>query len=501
MSATNGTQYKRPSGANGYAKPTPADLSEYTFGKVQPQAVELEQAVLGALMLDREALSIVTDILRPESFYTDAHQNIYRAILGLSEKNNPVDLLTITEELRKSGELANVGGGYYLTELSSRVASSANIEYHARIIAQKFIQREIIRIGTQAIRDAYMDVEDVFEMLEKAEKGFFDISMGTGSQDAQSAWDITMQVIGDVGNAMKQREAGHVPGVPSGLQAIDNETGGWQSPDLILIAARPGMGKTALVLTVAINAARAGKPVALFSLEMSKKQLIARGISAEAQVDSRSMKNGKLHDSDLLRIQEAGLSFEKLPLYIDDTPALSLQAFRAKARRLKLKYGISLFIIDYVQLMTNKSEQSKNGNREQEIASIARGLKETAKELDTPIIALAQLSRAVEIRGGSKRPQLSDLRESGALEQDADIVGFIYRPEYYGILEDENGKSLKGIAEIIFAKHRDGALFTAILKFTEQFAQFSDVGGTMFPVAQPSTVINNRQEPNADLPF
>lgn len=450
-------------------------------GRMPPHAKELEEAVLGALMIEREAVTAVMDILKPESFYFQEHQNIYREIMGLFNSNSPVDLLTVTEQLNKAGTLAASGGAYYLVELSNRVASSANIEYHARYIQEKYIQRSLGTIGATIARDAYANEIDVFEVLEASEKALFDLSMGQSSQDAKSLGDIAGKVLIQSEKSMRSRAAGGVSGVTSGIAALDKETGGWQPSDLIIIAGRPGMGKSAFAIsTVAYNAAKSGVPTAVFSLEMSETQLVARIMAGESGVSSRNMSNGDLHDSDLQLLSDATEALAGIPLYIDDTPAISLTTLRAKIRRLKMKRNIGLVVIDYLQLM--KSSGGKDGNREQEVSRISQGLKSIAKEMNIPVIALSQLSRAVETRGGAKRPKLSDLRESGSLEQDADIVSFMYRPEYYQILEDEKGNSVKGIAELIIEKHRNGALVTVMMKFEDRFARFSNMdSSTQFP--------------------
>ena len=822
MNESNNTgQYDKPSGKrNPRGSQNPEGLSNYVFGKVQPQAIPLEEAVLGALMLDREALPMVMDILRPESFYLEAHQLIYRAIIRLFERSNPVDLLTVTEEIRKSGDLDKIGGGYYLVELSHRVASAANIEYHARIIAQKHIQRELISVSTRTIRDAYEDTTDVFTLLDDAEKGLFGITQNNLSRSYESMGTLSSKVLKQIEELSGKADG--LTGVPTGFTDLDRITSGWQPSDLIILAARPGMGKclgkgtrvlmydgslknvedivagdllmgddstprtvlsttsgremmywvrqnkgldyrvneshilslkrsrtewqhhngdvlnisvrdyltksakfksnykgykvavefgektlplhpyflglwlgdgtssnsniattdpeivdflesyagtmglklkqqnhnpdkcpvyrlsnernealgfslqgilrqlnvlnnkhipedylrnstqkrlellaglidsdghylvqsngfeitqkneslarqikflcdslgfrtslipkkasiktiefettvwrvriygdidrvplkvkrkkpapwnskinwqvtgitveadqvdeyfgfeldgnglflledmtvthnTSLVLAIMLNAAKDfGKGVAMFSLEMASTQLVQRLISMEAEISGSKMRNGKLEDYEWQQLQTTVERLSTVPIFIDDTPAINIFELRAKCRRLKMQHDIQLVIIDYLQLMTGASETTRNGNREQEIAGISRALKSLAKELSIPVIALAQLSRAVEVRGGSKRPQLSDLRESGSIEQDADIVSFIYRPEYYQILEDENGQSLKGIAEIILAKHRHGALDTVRIKFTDTFAKFSNLDDPAF---------------------
>jgi len=448
------------------------DLSSYVLGKVQPQALPLEEAVLGALMLDKDSIAIVIDILRAESFYSDAHQAIYKAILRLFERSQPVDLLTVTEELKKAGELDVAGGPYYLVGLTNRVASAANIEYHARLIAQKHIQRELIRVSTKIIRDAYEDTTDVFQLLDDAEQGLFDITQQNLSRSYESMGTLAGKALKAL-EELSKREAG-LTGVPTGFTDLDRITSGWQPSDLIIMAARPGMGKTSLVLALTKNAAMDfGKGVAFFSLEMSNVQLVNRLISLEAEISGSKLRSGQLEDFEWQQLQGVIEKMSEVPIFIDDTPGINIFELRAKCRRLKMQHDIQMVIIDYLQLMTGGGDNK--GNREQEISSISRGLKGLAKELNVPVIALSQLSRAVETRGGMKRPQLSDLRESGAIEQDADIVSFIYRPEYYQILEDEEGQSLKGIGEVIIAKHRNGALGTVKLRFVDKYAKFMEL--------------------------
>jgi len=488
------------------SNPGGENLSNYVFGKVQPQAVPLEEAVLGALMLDREALPMVMDILRPDSFYLEQHQAIYQAIVRLFERSNPVDLLTVTEEMRKAGDLDKVNNGYYLVELSNKVASAANVEYHARILAQKHIQRELIRVSTKTIKDAYEDTTDVFNLLDDAEKGLFAITQNNLSRSYQSMGSLSAQVLKQLEDLAKKE--GGLTGVPTGFTDLDRLTSGWQPSDLIIIAARPGMGKTSLLLAMALNAAKDfGKGVAMFSLEMASTQLVQRLISMESEIEGSKMRNGKLADYEWQQLQTTVERLGNVPIFIDDTPGINIFELRAKCRRLKQQYNIQMVIIDYLQLMSG-SVDNKSGNREQEIAGISRALKSMAKELAVPVIALSQLSRAVEVRGGSKRPQLSDLRESGSIEQDADIVGFIYRPEYYQILEDENGQSLKGVAEIIIAKHRNGALETVRVKFMDKFAKFSNLDDPSFGAADNHlsgpfmpTGITLKSKMDEDVPF
>lgn len=444
------------------------------FGKLPPQALDLEEAVLGALMLEKDALTSVIDILTAEAFYKDSHRLIFLAIRRLFDRSEPIDILTVSNELKRSGELDIVGGPFYITQLTNRVASASNIEYHARIILQKHIQRELIRISSETIKDAYEDTSDVFQLLDRAEKNLFDVAQGNIRRNYQAM--STM-----VSEAHKQIEAARlhtsgVSGVQSGFTSLDRITSGWQKSDLIIIAARPGMGKTALVLSLTRNAAIGFKrPVAVFSLEMSSVQLVQRMISSETGIPSEKLRKGSLDKTEWNNLVSLTGDLSAAPIYIDDTPALSIFDLRSKCRRLKAQHNVELIIIDYLQLMRAEVD-TKSGNREQEISMISRSLKAIAKELNVPIIALSQLSRAVETRtASSKRPQLSDLRESGAIEQDADMVLFIYRPEYYGLDYDENNMPTKGTAELIIAKHRNGALDTVKLKFISHLAKFTEL--------------------------
>ncbi len=464
--------------SKGLVKKRSEELSDYVFGKVPPQALALEEAVLGALMLDKDAMSIVMDILRPDSYYTEAHQLIYKAMLQLFEHSQPIDLLTVMEQLKKTGDLETTGGPAYLASLTNKVASAANIEFHARIIAQKFIQRELIRVSTNVIRDAFEDTTDVFDLLDAAEQGLFSIAEKNMSRGYEAMSSLASKVYKQL-QEVKDKEDG-LTGIPSGFTELDRLTSGWQPSDLIIIAARPGMGKTAFVLSAARNTAvEFSKGVAIFSLEMSSVQLALRMIAMEAEVSSSKLRNGQFDQDESVRLNAAIERIGEAPIFIDDTAGINIFELRAKCRRMKMQHDIQLIIIDYLQLMSGGGDNQR-GNREQEVSAISRALKALAKELSVPVIALSQLSRAVEVRGGSKRPQLSDLRESGSIEQDADIVSFIYRPEYYGITEDPEGQSLKGVAEIIVAKHRNGALKDVRLRFTDQFARFSDLDDTSF---------------------
>ncbi len=485
------------------------DLSNYVFGKVQPQALPLEEAVLGAVMLDKNAITIIIDILQPESFYSEGHQHIYRAMRRLFDRSQPIDLLTVMEELKKSGDLEAAGGPAYLAELTHRVASAANIEYHARIIAQKYIQRELIRVSTQTIRDAFEDTSDVFELLDEAEQGLYNIAQNNMSRGYESTGTLAGKMLKQI-EALKGKKDG-LTGVPTGFTALDRLTSGWQPSDLIIVAARPAMGKTGFVLSMARNAAvEFKKPVAIFSLEMANIQLVLRLVSMEAEISGSKLRNGQLDEEEWKRLHKAVERISEAPIFIDDTAGINIFELRAKARRMKLQHDVQLIVIDYLQLMSGGPD-SQRGNREQEISSISRSLKALAKELNVPVIALSQLSRAVEVRGGTKRPQLSDLRESGAIEQDADIVSFIYRPEYYQITEDEQGQSVKGMAEIIVAKHRNGAVDTVKLRFTDKYARFSDLDefnfdalpAGVFQDPMPANVIirPSRMNDDEDIPF
>lgn len=454
-------------------------LLQQTFsdhGRVPPQAVDLEEAILGALMLEQNALTTVIDILKPEVFYKEAHQVIYQAIHRLFAKSEPVDILTVTNQLKSTGELELVGGAYYITQLTNRVASTANIEYHSRIITQKYIQRELIKISSEVIRDAFEDTTDVFDLLDSAEQKLFSVSENNFRRDYDNMQTLVNDAIKDIKSARDHE--GNLRGIPSGFTDLDRITAGWQKSDLIILAARPGMGKTAFVLSMARNiAVDFNIPIAFFSLEMASIQLVTRLISSESQLPADKLKKGNLEDYEWQQLNSKIGNLVDAPLYIDDTPALSIFELRAKCRRLKAQHGIQMIVIDYIQLMSAGGDK---GNREQEISTISRSLKALAKELNVPIITLSQLNRSVETRGGNKRPLLSDLRESGAIEQDADMVCFIYRPEYYKIDEDETGNSTAGMAELIIAKHRNGPLADVKMRFIGQFAKFTDYEGPTY---------------------
>lgn len=449
---------------------TAIDLGSMVYGKVPPQARELEEVVLGAIMLEKNAFDAVIEILKPECFYVDAHQRIFGAMQSLANKSQPIDILTVVEELKTREELDMIGGAYYVTKLTNTVVSSANIESHARIILQKFIQRELIRISGEIINDAYEDSTDVFDLLDDAETKLFEITNQHLRSSIQPIDSVLVQTIQRIEDLRHRNE--DTTGVPSGFKSLDKITYGWQNSDLIILAARPAVGKTAFALNLARNAVMNKTrekriPVAFFSLEMSASQLVQRVLAAESEIMLEKISRGKMEEHEMKQLYQKGIQeLAQAPLFIDDTPALNIFELRAKCRKLKNKHHIELIIIDYLQLMSGTGDKLQ-GNREQEISNISRNLKGLAKELNVPIIALSQLSREVEKRGakdGSRVPQLSDLRESGAIEQDADMVMFLYRPEYYDINTNAEGEDQKGLTEVKIAKHRNGSLDTIKLK-------------------------------------
>ncbi len=462
---------------------SPPDLTSMMYGKVPPQAKELEEAVLGAIMLEKSAFDTVIEILKPECFYVDAHQRIYKAMQGLAIKSLPIDLLTVVEELKFREELDIVGGPYFVTKLTNAVVSSANIDAHSRIVLQKFIQRELIRISGEIIGDAYEDSTDVFDMLDEAEGKLFEITNSHLRKNFDSIDTVLVKTIQRIEDMRNRQE--DITGVPTGFPSLDKLTYGWQPTDLIVLAARPSVGKTAFALNLARSAAlHPTKPTAVgfFSLEMSSSQLVQRILSAESEIWLEKIARGKLEEHEMKQLYKRGIErLSKAPIFIDDTAALNIFELRAKCRRLKNKHNVGMIIIDYLQLMSGAGE-NRNGNREQEISKISRDLKGLAKELQVPIIALSQLSREVEKRKeGNKIPQLSDLRESGAIEQDADMVMFLYRPEYYDITANEFGESNKGETYVKIAKHRNGSLDTVKLKALLHIQKFiEDEGGSDF---------------------
>ncbi len=446
-------------------------------GKLPPQALDFEEAVLGALMLDSGALNDVIDILSPEAFYDPRHKVIFESIVHLFNDSQPIDILTVTQQLRSTGNLDSIGGPFFISQLTNKVASTANAEVHARVISQKYISRELIRLSNETIKDAYDETNDVFELLDKTENELYTITEGNIKKSFDKMSNLLKEAISQIETVMNQEEG--VSGVPSGFKDVDKVTSGWQRSDMIIIAARPGMGKTAFVLSMARNiAVDHQRPIAIFSLEMSSVQLVNRLIASETEISSEKLRKGNLRDDEFHQLHARIGKLSNAPIFIDDTPALSVFELRAKCRRLKQQHNIEIVVIDYLQLMTAGGDGK--GNREQEISTISRSIKGIAKELNVPMIALSQLNRSVETRGGDKRPQLSDLRESGAIEQDADLVSFIYRPEYYGITEDADGMPTEGLGEYIIAKHRNGALENVKLRFTARLAKFSDLAPFVF---------------------
>lgn len=447
---------------------TPIPANEY--GKLPPQAPELEEAVLGAIMIEKDAYSMVSELLKPDCFYKLAHQKIFEAIMSLALHQEPIDMHTVTEQLRKNGTIDEVGGAYYITLLTAKVSSAAHLEYHARIIVQKYLARELIRVSTDIQTKAFDDKFDVDDLMQEAEGMLFELSQNSQKKDVTQINPVIEEARKRMQIAATKQGAS---GIPSGFHSLDKLTSGWQKSDLIILAARPAMGKTAFVLSMAKNmAVDYNSPVAVFSLEMSNVQLVNRLIMNVCQLEGEKIKNGQLEKYEWEKFDRDINMLLDAPLYVDDTPSLSVFELRSKARRLVKEHHVQCIIIDYLQLM-NASGMSF-GSREQEVSIISRSLKGLAKELDIPIIALSQLNRGVEGRTGheGKRPQLSDLRESGAIEQDADMVCFIHRPEYYRIETDSEGNSLKGLAEIIVAKHRNGATDIITLKFKGEYAKF-----------------------------
>ncbi|TYP95076.1 primary replicative DNA helicase [Fodinibius salinus] len=442
-------------------------------GRVPPQAVEVEEAVLGAMLIEHEAATVALQMLSANDFYKPAHQHIFEVLQDLYERDNPLDLLTVENELRDKGLLDTCGGAGYLSELTRSVSSAANIDYHAQIISEKATKRNLILGCTDIIKEAYDSSSDPFDVLDRAEQRIFDLSNSKQRAQAQPIGDVLKDTLSHL-EEMRGKSSG-ITGVPTGTD-VDKYTAGWQDGDLIIVAARPSMGKTAYVLTTARNAALHQDPekqtkVAIFSLEMSNQSLVQRLLTMEGRIDAQSARSGQLKDKQFKRLIDAAGRLFTANIFVDDTPGLSIMELRTKCRRLKSEHDIGLIVVDYLQLMT---ASGNFGTREQEIASISRGLKALAKDLDVPVVALSQLSRAVEQRGGDKRPQLSDLRESGSIEQDADVVCFLYRPEYYGIKTTPDGQSTAGLAELIIGKQRNGPVGTVPLYFIKDYARFEN---------------------------
>lgn len=458
------------------------------LGKLPPQAVDLEEAILGAVLTERDALTSVLDILNPQMFYIEANQKIFEACMRLSLESMPVDLLTVTNELRQEGILEEIGGAYYLTQLSDRVVSSANIEYHARVVAEKYVKRELIKQCTGTIEKCYDDSDDVFELISETEMHRDEV-LNQISTRKEISNDEAVEAVFDHMLKMQLNPVVGLSGIPSGIYDIDKVTGGWQKSDLVILAARPAMGKTSLSLQMGINAAEKGHAVAIFSIEMAFAQLTKKMLSIRSKIDFNKIYKNQFDPEDWEILKSKKNEIKNLPIFWDDTPGINITELVAKAKRMKRKHNISLIIIDYLQIIG--VPKMFNRNREQEISFISRTLKALAKDLNVPVICLSQLSREVEKRPG-KRPMLSDLRESGSIEQDADIVTFLYRPEYYDIREDELGHSTDGVAEFIIAKHRNGETRDVKLFFdkkTTGFGEYKDDNAGFVSLSSPNTGI------------
>lgn len=473
---------------------------DLTYGHVMPQAPEVEKAVLGALMIDKDAYVVVCETLKPMSFYEPRHQKIYEAIERLSINERPIDVLTVTEQLTKDGTLEEVGGAAYVAELSSKVATSANIVFHANIIAEKYLSRQLISYANTIGSKAFDETFDVKDVIMEAEQILFEIAQTNMKKDYTSIKSL----VGESTKIMMKNSEnkGDVSGISTGYYRLDHLTSGWQNSDLVIIAGRPAMGKTAFALSMAKNiAADQHIPVAFFSLEMSGVQLSNRLISNVCEIEGRKILSGQLDRTEWDRFDKRINSLIEAPLYIDDTPGLSVFELKTKAHRLVRERGVKLIMIDYLQLMN--ANGMRFNSRQEEVAKISQSLKELAKDLDIPIIALSQLNRGVEGRDGAegKRPLLSDLRESGAIEQDADMVMFVHRPEYYHIYQGTNGEDYRGKAEIIIAKHRKGATDIALLNFRGEYTRFENPEDNMLSPLEGGEIKDTTLDGSKDMPF
>ena len=450
-------------------------LPSLYLSKLYPQAIDIEKSVLGGIIIEEDAILEVVNIINVDTFYSSQNKEVYKAILNLFENHLPIDLRTVIDQLRKNGSLEKIGGEEYVVSLIDRVVSGVNIEYHSFLILEYAIKREIINISKEILKQALDPTVDIFNLIDTTKKKMLDVSSRNIKKNYSDLNTLLKETISTIDQ--KRNNKTGITGIPSGFSGLDALTSGWQKSDLVIIAARPGMGKTAFTLSLVRNAAVMNNtPVALFSLEMSSVQLVSRLISAESELDATKINNGQLENYEWEQLKHKTSIISQAPIYIDDTPALSVSELRTKCRKLKVKHDIQMIVIDYLQLLTSNSLFNKGTfNREQEISYISRSLKSLAKELEVPVITPSQLSRAVETRGGDKRPMLSDLRESGAIEQDADIVMFLYRPEYYGLFSEDNDFNIKGITELIIAKHRNGPLDTAFAKFINKYVKFEDI--------------------------
>ena len=455
------------------------------YGHLQPQATEIERVVLGALMIDKDAFSIISELVRPETFYEPRNQKIYEAIQALNLSEKPVDFMTVIEELKRQGDLDSVGGAPYIVELTSRVASSAHIEYHAHILAQKFLARQLISFSSRIQEKAFDETIDPDVLMQDAEGQLFEISQKNMKTDYTQIDPVIKRVTEQL--QIAATNSGGMTGVPTGYTELDKYTSGWQKSDLVIIAGRPAMGKTSFALSLAKNIAVDYRiPIAFFSLEMSNDQLVQRLISNTCSVPGQKLLNGQLSQDEWERFDKNIGKLHGAPIYVDDTAGLSVFELRTKARRLHREKGVQIIMIDYLQLMN--ANGMRFGSRQEEVSTISRSLKGLAKELNIPILALSQLNRGVENREGNegKRPQLSDLRESGAIEQDADMVLFVHRPEYYRIYQDEKGNDMHGVAQVLIAKHRKGGTGDVNLKFRGEFTRFENPEDSYIAPVSPS---------------
>lgn len=475
------------------------DIAE-SLGKLPPSATDLEEAILGAIMLGSNALNDVAGMLRPDHFYTEQHQEIYQAIQDIYALGDPIDMRTVVARLRKNGKLELIGGAYYIAQLTEKVSSAANIEYHVRLIQEFYLKRQFIQLFSEGHQKAYDDTADVFEMINWTNQQIQNLlDKDISGQSERPIKDIAFQALQE----MQGRMSGVFTGLMTGFAAIDEILHGMQRGNLHILGARPSMGKSILAAQIGMNLAKAGTPVGIFSLEMPDIQIIDRMACAEAEIDNDKIATGKLTEFELQHYTNALGNLSKLPIYIDDAGMLNILELRARARRFVMKYGVQLIIIDYIQLIKAISEQ-KGLNRDQEMGIITRTLKAIAKELNVPVLAISALSRDVEKRGGDKRPQLHDVRESGNIESDADVVMFLYRPEYYRITQDEHGDSTHGLCEVIVSKHRNGSIGTAKLKFIGRFTKFKEwlhVPAVDYVAQQKNPLPPERDEPDTHSPF